>query len=261
MKPRRTLTVAVVALLGTAVLTTSERVHIGQDAAGPRDTVVREIPAVSTVEIGTSGVMRVSVGDEPSLTITAGERVLDELTAVVHGDRLEIDLPGAWINVGRIDYELVVPALASVVIEGSATVTGELAPAGAPVEVRVQGSGDVDLDGAAGSSVLVVVDGSGDVTLDDVDTPTAEVAIDGAGDVALRGTADTLAVSIPGSGDVDTSDLVAQDVTASVQGSGTIRVRAERTLDARIDGSGDITYLGDPEVTSDVDGSGDIGRA
>lgn len=262
MNARRSLTVAVVALLGAVGLTACDGdLHFGDGAGGPRATVTREIDPVTSVEIGTSGTMEVSVGEEPSLTITAGEEVLDRITAVVHGDTLEIDLPGAWINVGTIRYELVVPALAGVSIEGSADVRGELAPAGEPVQIRIDGSGDVDLTGAAGSSVSVAIDGSGDIALEDVAADDAEVVIDGSGNVTLRGTSTTLTVAIPGSGDVDAGDLVAQDVTVDVGGSGTVLVHAERTLDGRIDGSGDVLYRGDPEVTTDVDGSGDIGRA
>lgn len=261
-RARRTATAAAVALLGAVALTACEGSFvIGDGDDGPRETISQDLTPVSTVDIGTSGTMHVAVGDEPSLTITAGQAVLDEITAVVHGDTLAIDLPGTWINTGRIEYELVMPALSSVVVRGSADVTGEIAPAGA-VTVAIDGSGDVDVTGAgAADEVTVDIEGSGAVTLGDLDAQQVTVGIDGSGEVTLGGTTVALGVSIPGSGEVDADGLLAADVTVEIDGSGDALVHAERTLDVGIRGSGEVRYTGDPQVSEDIDGSGDVGRA
>jgi len=261
-RARRTATAAAVALLGAAALTACEGSFvIGDGDDGPRETITQELTPVSTVDIGTSGTMHVVVGDQPSLTITAGQEILDEITAVVHGDTLAIDLPGTWINTGRIEYELVMPALSSVVVRGSADVRGEIAPAGAAT-IAVDGSGDVDVTGAGtADEVAVEIEGSGDVRLGDLDAQEVTVAIDGSGEVWLAGTTATLGVRIPGSGEVDADDLLAADVTVEIDGSGDAMVHAENTLDVRIQGSGDVRYTGDPQVSEDIDGSGDVGHA
>ncbi|KGM14681.1 hypothetical protein N867_17655 [Actinotalea fermentans ATCC 43279 = JCM 9966 = DSM 3133] len=251
------------ALLAAGALAGCEgSVVIGDGDAGPRQTITQELSSpVTKVDIGTSGTMTVVVGDEPSLTITAGDQVIREITAVVHGDTLDIDLPGAWFNTGRIEYELVLPALSSISVRGSVDVSGEIAPAG-PVAVSIEGSGDVDVTGADGADeVLVDIEGSGDVALDDLDAQAVTVAIDGSGSVRLAGTTASLDVSIPGSGEVDADGLLAADVRVAIEGSGDARVHAERTLDVRIDGSGEVRYTGDPQVSEDIDGSGDVGRA
>lgn len=261
-RARRTATAAVVALLGAAALTACDgEIVIGDGDTGPRETVSQELTPVSTVDIGTSGTMHVVVGDEPSLTITAGHEVLEEITAVVHGDTLTIDLHGMWINTGRIEYELVMPALSSVVVSGSADVTGEIAPTGAAT-VTIDGSGDVDVTGAgAADEVTVDIEGSGGVRLGDLDAQQVTVAIDGSGEVTLAGRTAVLGVRIPGSGDVDADDLLAADVTVQIDGSGEALVHAAETLDVVIEGSGDVRYTGDPQVSEDIDGSGDVGRA
>ncbi len=259
---RRTATAAAVALLGVAALTACEGSFVIADGdTGPRETISQDLTPVSTVDIGTAGTMRVVVGDEPSLTITAGEAVIDEITAVVHGDTLAIDLPGTWINTGRIEYELVMPALSSVVVRGSADVAGEIAP-GDTATVSIDGSGDVDLTGAGrADQVAVDIEGSGEVTLDDLDAQQVDVAIDGSGDVTLGGTTAVLGVRIPGSGTVDAGGLLAADVSVEIKGSGDARVHAEQTLDVSIQGSGDVRYTGDPRLSEDIDGSGDVGPA
>ncbi len=259
---RRSTAIAVAALVGAAALTAcGGSFVVGDGDSGPRGTITQELSPVTTVDIGTSGTMHVVVGDAPSLTITAGEDVLEEITAVVHGDTLDIDLPGTWINPGRIEYELVMPALSTVSVRGSVDVSGEVAPTGA-VTVSIDGSGNVDLTGTGtADDVLVDIQGSGDVTLDEVDAQTVAVEIAGSGEVALAGTTASLGVRIPGSGEVDAADLLAADVTIQIDGSGDARVHAERTLDVRIQGSGDVTYTGDPDVSEDIDGSGDVGPA
>ena len=207
---------------------------------GDRVTETREITDVSAVVLGTSGSLRVSVG-EPSLTITAGEAVLDRLTTEVDGDTLKIDLPGVWTgNLGRIEYDLVLPALDTVSISGSGEVTGELAPDG---------------------SLAIDITGSGDIRLDPVDVSDVAVTIAGSGSVALEGTTTTLAVSIPGSGSFTGLDLLADTAVVNISGSGEAEVNVEESLDASISGSGEISYLGDPSVISNVTGSGDVGRA
>ena len=261
-RARRTATAAALALLGAAALTACEgSLVIADGDAGPRETISQELTPVSTVDIGTSGTMRVVVGDTPGLTITAGRQVLDEITAVVHGDTLAIDLPGTWINTGRIEYELVMPALSSVVVRGSADVVGEIAPDGAAT-VSIEGSGDVDVTGAGRADEVVVgIEGSGEVTLGDLDAQEVSVVIDGSGSVVLAGTTASLGVRIPGSGEVDADGLLAADVSVEIDGSGDARVHAERTLDVSIQGSGEVRYTGDPQVSEDIDGSGDVGRA
>jgi hypothetical protein len=208
---------------------------------GNRATQTREISDVSAVVLATSGSLRISVGDEPSLTISAGEAVLERLTTEIDGETLVIDLPGPWGgNLGRIEYDLVLPALDTVSIPGSGEVTGELAPA---------------------DRLTIDISGSGDVRVDPVDVSDVAVTIAGSGSVTLEGRTSTLAVSIPGSGDFTGANLAAATAVVSISGSGEAGVNVTRTLDASISGSGEITYLGDPSVTSNVTGSGDIGAA
>lgn len=235
------------AALGTAVLTAAALTGctIVNDGLldidpGNRVTQTREITDVSAVVLATSGSLRLSVG-EPSLTISAGEAVLERLTTTIDGDTLEIGLPGRWSgNVGRIEYDLVLPALDTVSIRGSGEVTGALAPA---------------------DRLTIEITGSGDVRVDPVDVSDVAVTIAGSGSVTLEGATSTLAVSIPGSGTFAGADLEAATAVVSISGSGEAEVNVAETLDASIAGSGDITYLGDPRVTSNITGSGDVGEA
>lgn len=258
----RVAAIAAVALAGASTLAACDAtVVVGDGDSGPRATVTHELEPVTAVDIGTSGTVHLVTGEEPSLTITAGESVVEEIIVVVSGDTLDIDLPGVWLNTGPIEMELVMPALSSVTVRGSADVTGEIAPEG-PAAFVIDGSGGVDVLGAGSADdVVVEIKGSGEVALEDVDARDVSVTVAGSGGVELTGRAETLVIAIPGSGDVDTHELLADEVTVRIQGSGEARVHAARTLDVGIQGSGDVEYTGDPEVHESVAGSGSVRRA
>ena len=240
-RTRTRFSVLAVATLTAAALTGCTIINDGllDIDPGSRVTQTRDITDVSTVVLGTAGSMRISVG-EPSLTISAGEAVMERLTTTIEGDTLEIDLTDPWSNVGRIEYDLVLPAIDTISIRGSGAVTGELAPA---------------------DRLTVDITGSGDVRLDPVDVSDVAVTIAGSGSVTLEGATSTLAVSIPGSGSFAGFDLSAATTVVSISGSGEADVNVAQALDASISGSGQISYLGDPKVTSNVTGSGRVGRA
>ena len=207
-------------------------------STGPMASEEREIGAVTAVTLDTSGNLSVSEG-EPGLVIHAPSDALDLLTSDVDGAGLRLaTTPGAQIF-GQIRYELTVPELES---------------------ISVNGSGDVDSTVSSAGGIRIEVDGSGDVIWTDLDTDRVTVQVAGSGDVEVAGTTAELEIEVDGSGDVDARELRAQDSVVSVAGSGDVHVSAEDTLSAEISGSGQVTYSGDPEVRSDVSGSGDVVR-
>ena len=59
-------------------------------SAGDRRTEDREIDDATAVVLRTAGEVTVRLGDEPALTVTGGENVLDRLVTEVDDDRLVI---------------------------------------------------------------------------------------------------------------------------------------------------------------------------
>jgi Putative auto-transporter adhesin, head GIN domain len=204
---------------------------------GPQTRQERDIADVTAVQLNTSGNLFVTEGESPSLTITAGEDVIDRLTSDVDGGTLELGADGTIGSMGEIRYELVVPRLEA---------------------VELSGSGDVGIEDVPAESLELVVDGSGDVTGGGVDVEELVVRISGSGTIDLEGRAGRQDVEISGSGDYLAADLDSSAARVNVEGSGTADVTVSDELDASVSGSGDITYGGDPSVSSDVDGSGDV---
>ena len=206
---------------------------------GPMASEQREVAAVTTVVLDTSGDLTIAEG-EPSLVIHAPEAALDRLTSEVRGDTLVLGkTPGPSLSLGSVRYELTVPDLEA---------------------IEVNGSGSVDARVSSRDAVRLEVDGSGEVDWSGIDAARLEIRISGSADIELSGSASEADIELDGSGDVDADDLQARDAVVVLDGSGEIDVAVSDRLSASISGSGRIGYSGDPTVTKDVAGSGDIVR-
>lgn len=208
---------------------------LGPLNVGDPQTQDRDVSGATAVELRTSGDLVVERGAETSLTITAGDAVIDDLTSEVVDGVLRLG-SDRWGRLGEVHYRLVVPELAS---------------------IAVHGSGDVESE-ASGDDLVIEVAGSGDVEVRDVDAESVVVRIDGSGEVELAGRSDLHQVTIAGSGDLTAPDLTTLTSAVSIEGSGSATVHVLERLDASIGGSGSVTHTGGAEVTSTVEGSGDV---
>lgn len=235
--PRTTTAVtAVTAGLGVALLLSA---CAGEITGGAPATEEREVEGVTAVALETSGDLVVELGDTPSLTITAPQRVLDRLTSDVEDGLLVLGTDRAgWSWSGEVDYRLVVTDLEA---------------------VHVRGSGDVEVDEALTADAFEVdVEGSGDVSLADLDVDALQVVLTGSGGVELAGRAATMAASLSGSGGLDADDLTVGDATVDLEGSGDADVHVTDRLAVQVTGSGVVTHTGGADVDQQVTGSGGV---
>lgn len=230
----RTVRSALIALAGVSAVALTGCMPV---AAGPQVSENRDISAVTTLVLDTSGDITISEG-EPSLVIHATEEALKRLTSTVEGDTLTLgNKPGLGLDLGRISYDITLPALKA---------------------IELNGSGDIDATVSSPGAIHLEVDGSGNVDWTGLSADSVEVELPGSGDVQLTGTTSDLSIELDGSGSVDTQKLEAQTVVVSLDGSGDIHVTANDSLQAEISGSGRVVYSGDPSVHSEVSGSGEI---
>jgi hypothetical protein len=206
-------------------------------AAGPMVSEERELTAVTALVLDTDGDVTIIEG-EPGLVIHARASALDQLTSDVRDGALVLGrkpgtLPFGW---GEVRYELTLPSLDRVEINGSGDVSSVVS--GGNLSVRISGSGDVEFEG--------------------IDAALVEIAIDGSGDVSLGGTTLEQRIEIDGSGDIDNADLRSERATVAINGSSEVSVHVTGELDIEVSGSGLVRYSGSPDVRSDVSGSGEI---
>jgi hypothetical protein len=206
---------------------------------GPMTSEEREIDAITAVVLDTSGDLTITEG-EPSLVIRAPEDALERLTSEVDGDTLVLGTtPGPGFSFGEVRYELTVPDLERIELNGSGDVTAGVSSEGV-LRLDLDGSGDIEWTGLAAERI--------------------EIGLAGSGNIELDGTVDELEIQLDGSGSIDAEELESQRATVEINGSGDVDVLVRENLTARIAGSGDVTYSGDPSVDSEVAGSGEVKR-
>jgi len=203
---------------------------------GPQTSRQRSLEEVTAVVLHTGGDLTVTAGDEPGLTVTAGEDVIDRLTSEVHDDRLVLDTKGSVGSLGEVGYELVLPAAHAVELSGSGSISA--ASPSALTGIELSGSGEVRAEGLAVDALTVDLSGSGTIT--------------------VAGTAARQTLELDGSGTYRAAGLDSTDAVVTIGGSGSADVQVTGTLKAVIEGNGSITYGGGATVEEQIDGSGTV---
>jgi len=126
--------------------------------------------------------------------------------------------------------------------------------------LAISGAGDAVADGLKTGEFQVKVSGSGNVQLRQLAADALALKLDGSGSADVSGRTGKLAVAMAGTGSVAARELQADEVTVSIAGSGDAHVQARRTLAVSIAGSGDVDYTGEPTVRTSIAGSGRVTR-
>jgi hypothetical protein len=194
---------------GFAGVTGSGRVVSEEREARPIRHVVLDAPVRLTFHPFHTPIVRVA-GDD---------NILELITTTIQGDALYIGCTGSFIASNEISVGIAMPQ---------------------PLE-------------------SLRLDGSGDAELNDLRSHLLRITVNGSGTVVASGSVAQLEASLHGSGDVKARKLVAESATLSLHGSGDIRAHVTGSVIARLHGSGDIRIDGNPS-RRDVQchGSGDI---
>jgi len=205
----------------------------------PGDDTVETRALTDFTKLEVNGCIDVTfqVSEVFEVEIEAGENHIDFVDTDVVGDWLIID--ERLVNIGNNDIRAFVraPNLDEILLNGSGDIDAANLDA-ETIEVRVVGSGDINVD-ALSDFMVASVSGSGDIT--------------------ISGDTGDLDLTVKGSGDINARNIVCDIAEVHVKGSGDVKVNVLQELFASISGSGDIHYWGNPEiVNTNVSGSGDI---
>ena len=139
----------------------------------------------------------------------------------------------------RVIVYISAPSIEGLGVNGSGNLYALQPVSSANMNLKVNGSGDVNIFSYTGTNLSANISGSG------------RIAISG-------GTVNSEDLHISGSGTLDLLNISAFDVTTHTSGSGNMTVHAVNTLNVRISGSGDVYYTGNPAVYSSISGSGTL---
>ncbi len=179
--------------------------------------------------------------ESTKVIVEAQPNVLPLLTSEVSGQTLKIDMEGCVSNSNKVIIYVYADNLNALTNNSSGTIRTNNKIIGSRFEVKLQGSGDIEIDLQA-NEVLVEQDGSGNIH--------------------LTGNTNSISIENDSSGSCDAQSLIANEAEVNLSGSGTVSVYATKEMDLQLNGSGSITYGGQPEkLNTKKDGSGEIHEA
>lgn len=205
---------------------------------GPIVTQTLALPPIEGFDLSIAGEVKLTYGEEQSITVSGQQNVIDELELDTKGGIWGISFDKCVRRYETLVFDITLPTLSQASISGSGSIRStNLFPDQGEIDLNISGSGDIDI--AAEASRIIA-----DIT--------------GSGDIYLEGSADEARMILTGSGGIHAFDCPVQDVEANISGSGNIRTTAEQSLDVNITGSGDVYFKGNPLLTSSITGSGEV---
>jgi len=181
----------------------------------------------------------VNITQDTAVSVVAGgsQNLLDVIEVEVIDSILIIDADNLCVLNSDVVFDISLPEVVYLAISGSGSMVGTGPIQTQDIELKISGSGDLDLE---------------------LNATDIEGRISGSGDVILAGTASDLDFKISGAGNVEAFDLMAATAELKVSGAGDMEVTVSDTLNVTISGSGSVKYKGSPSINSQVSGSGSL---
>jgi len=217
--------------------------YIKDDCINGSGNVIKEtidIDDFDKIDLSTSANIILSQEDNTRLIAQMEDNLLNYMDFEVKDKELTIKHKNntCFNNNKPVNLFISMKEVEKLLISGSGEITGNNQIASDELELKISGSGDIDVE---------------------VDVLDLKSSILGSGDIELEGLAKRHDASIMGSGDIKAIQLETDKTDISITGSGNSEIDADE-LDITIAGSGDVSYKGNPELSSSVYGSGKINK-
>jgi len=245
----------------------------------------RTVGSFSKLSFRVPGKLILKQGSTPSVVLEGDKEFLSKIETEVEGGKLTIGREDkwrwtdwSWKDDNKITAYVTMTTIEYLGVAGSGDLVGEGKFSTGDIELRVSGSGSLQIEVDAKGNINADVSGSGDVTLkgacQNLDssisgsgkvnaqvsvTGKADVSISGSGKMVASGTANEIKARISGSGKVLAANLEVSKCNVHISGSGDVEINVKDALDANISGSGSVSYKGNPsQLNSHASGSGHV---
>lgn len=212
---------------------------LGTDGNGTRSVESRPDQDFAAIDNRDALDLKVEQGDTFSVVVSIDSNLQSFVRTRVEGDTLVVDLSGPVGDTVAGPHVLVtMPLVRAATLSGSGGLSAETFSQDEPVDLVLEGSGNLTFTGAV---------------------PSVTGRLGGSGDMTLRGTADAVDLRIDGSGNLQARDLTAATGDISVEGSGNVAATVTGPARVTLGGSGDIDLYGGGSIErSSVTGSGAV---
>jgi hypothetical protein len=206
----------VLAAITLAVVLDEPTTTTATRGSGVTVSETRELPPFAAVDLAGVNNVTIGVGGDQRVVVRGGDDVIPLVTTEVESGTLVIAQSESFDTATNLGVEIVVPALESVLLSGSGTVTvdghdldllaldlsgaGMLRGSGNAqrVDVELGGSGNVQLEALAAEEATVTLAGAGNVHVQVSERLDARVS--GTGSVFYSGDPKTVTKEITGTG-------------------------------------------------------------
>ena len=202
-----------------------------------QDKEERDVSSFTGVSLGISGDLYLTQGSPQKVVIQA-ENNMDEIETQVRDGVLRIKTDNWSSRIKGVKIWITMPEVEALNVSGSGDILAETSINTDELELKVSGSGSINIS---------------ELNADEIGA-----AISGSGDLKLAGSADEMELRISGSGSVYAEGLKVNECGIKISGSGSCKIDVTGELDASISGSGKVTYYGNPQIDARVSGSGKV---
>lgn len=195
-----------------------------------------QVADFSEMDVSSAFQVTLSVGDSPSLQVTASPDVQDKVRAEVKDGTLYLGLTGRVTNVtSKIQADVVATSdLDKISISGASELTAD------------QIAENLELNVSGGSVVDTGIGGELDAT------------ITGASTVKLNGSSSDMEAVVSGASTLSAFDLAATKADLTVSGASKAEVNASESLTVDASGASTVTYRGDAQVDETSSGASTV---
>lgn len=201
----------------------------------------RNITGFSEIDMAIEGRLYYTQDQTYKVIIDASQDDLEIIETEVNNGILKIKAKNCWTcNFKDVNIYVSSPDMNGLRISGSGSIYAENDIQTDDLELKISGSGKINLKGLQANKVYAAISGSGDVKIDD------------------GGNTKDFEAKISGSGSIGAGNMQANNVDARISGSGSCTVHAVDMITAKISGSGNIYYHGRPRMDIASSGSGKV---
>ncbi len=245
----------------------------------------RNVESFSKLSFRVPGKLILKQGPTQSVVLEGDKEFLSKVETSIEGGKLTIGREDkwrwtdwSWRDDNKITAYVTMTNIEYLGVGGSGDLIGEGKFSANDLDLKVSGSGSLQIEVGAKGNLNADVSGSGDVdvkgTCQNFDSSIsgsgkvnaqvsiagkADVSVSGSGKIMASGTANEIKARISGSGKVLAANLEVSKCNVHISGSGDVEINVKDALDANISGSGSVSYKGNPsQLNSHASGSGHV---
>ncbi len=216
---------------------------------GNQSTRTYDYTDFTEIEIGNAFRLEVVPSDEYSITITAGQNVLDKLRVNKSGNRLEIDLTGWVFSIrGKMEARVTMPILEGLYLSGATRTTAKGFTSDRDFRAEISGASSLETDINCGNCDIEV---SGASKVNGVLNATGtDFEVTGASNISLEGRGGDTELVVSGASKTQLEAFEMEDADVNMSGASSGTVNVSGLLDVELSGASSLRYTGDPDLGS-----------